>query len=142
MLFLLSCLCAVWHKNFLHWHVTFAKCSKNLLSAVIFGYESVRNMNKIKAICVDCLWTWRTMSWNNLSSPMMDLMWKSNVIWTLDLFYRHTITYKNKDTETKIHTLTCFSIKSCYWILTLVLLKSFCSFTGAELIDLEESLKF
>ena len=50
-LFILSCLCAVWYTNFLHWHVTFAKCSENLLSTVIVGYESVGNLNKIQAIC-------------------------------------------------------------------------------------------
>ena len=38
-------------KNFLHWHVTFAKCSEHLLSTVIVGYESVGDLNKIQAIC-------------------------------------------------------------------------------------------
>ena len=31
--------------------VTFAKCSKHLLSTVIVGYESVGNLNKIQAVC-------------------------------------------------------------------------------------------
>ena len=51
VLFLLSRLCATSHKNFLHWHLTFVKCSKHLLSTVIVGYESVGNSNKIQAIC-------------------------------------------------------------------------------------------
>ena len=57
-------------------------------------------------------------------------MCKSNVIRTLNLFCRHKTTWKNIDTETAIYTSTFFSIKSCYWILKLVLLKSFCSFTA------------
>ena len=43
MLFLLSRLCTVWHKNFLHWHATFAKCSEHLFSTVIGACESVGN---------------------------------------------------------------------------------------------------
>ena len=57
-------------------------------------------------------------------------MCKSNVIRTVNLFYRHKTTWKNIDTETAIYTSTFFSIKSCYCILKLVLLKSFCSFTA------------
>ena len=79
ILFLLRRLCAVWRKNFLHWHITFAKCFENLPSTIIVGYESVGNMNKIQAICVNCLWTWRTMTWNNLLSLMVDRMYVFNL---------------------------------------------------------------
>ena len=50
ILFLLSCLCAVWHKNIFHWHVTFAKYSEHLLYIAIAGFQLVGNLNKIQVI--------------------------------------------------------------------------------------------